>query len=572
MALVLAFLRRYPWRTLATLAALLSAGLMEGIGMSTLLPIVSTTIDPGLPGAGAAGANALTRMVPQALAALGLEPSIGVLLVVMVTGILLKSLIVLLAQRHVGYTVAHIATDLRLSLIRAVLAARWEYFARQPIGRLANSAGTEAIRASYAYYNGARVAAYAVTATVYLGVALAVSWRATLLALGAAAILLPLSGRLVRATRRAGGRQTRILKSLLGRLSDTLQSVKPLKAMACEDYVAPLLESETRALNRTLERDVISKEAMRAVQEPTIAILIAAGLYIAIARLQIPPAVVLALVFLLARGLYQIGMVQRAYQAMMTDESAYWSLTSALSEATAAREAPDGGEMPRFEREIRLAGVHFGYGEREILHDVSLELPAGSFTAILGPSGSGKTTVVDLIAGLLQPQSGFVLVDGKPLTAFDLRAWRSLIGYVPQETGLMHETVLANVTLGDPHIDVARATAALQAAGAWAFVSALPSGIESSVGERGTLLSGGQRQRIVIARALVRRPRLLILDEATSALDHDTELAIYRTLRALEAPVTILAVSHRPAVETIADRVYRFQDSALVRAAPPGGG
>src|SRR5690606_21587447 len=152
--------------------------------------------------------------------------------------------------------------------------------------------------------------------------------------------------------------------------------------------------------------------------------------------------------------------------------------------------------------------------------------PKGKLTTLIGPSGAGKTTLSDVLLGLVRPRSGQILVDGVPLEELNLEQWRELVGYVPQELFLFHDTVMNNVTLGDPHITPEEVREALEAAGAWSFVEQLPQGMDTVVGERGTLLSGGQRQRISIARALVRKPKLLLLDEVTSALDPATEAEI----------------------------------------------
>ena len=148
-----------------------------------------------------------------------------------------------------------------------------------------------------------------------------------------------------------------------------------------------------------------------------------------------------------------------------------------------------------------------------------------------------------------------------------MHAWRETIGYVPQEMIFFHDTILRNLTLGDETITRADIERCLQQAGAAAFVADLPDGIDTVVGERGTRFSGGQRQRLAIARALARRPRLLILDEATTALDPQTEEAICDTLRGLAGEITILAISHQPAILRISDRVYEIEQGEL-RAAP----
>jgi len=165
-----------------------------------------------------------------------------------------------------------------------------------------------------------------------------------------------------------------------------------------------------------------------------------------------------------------------------------------------------------------------------------------------------------LITGLLTPHEGTVWIDDIPLTKIDLRAWRKMIGYVPQETLLLHDTVLINVTLGAPELSEQDVERALRDAGAWDFVAEMPDGIHSVVGERGLRLSGGQRQRITIARALVHKPQLLILDEATSALDPISEAEICRSLQELKGKLTILAITHQKALFDAAETVFQLNN------------
>ena len=209
---------------------------------------------------------------------------------------------------------------------------------------------------------------------------------------------------------------------------------------------------------------------------------------------------------------------------------------------------------------IEASGVSKAYGDKLLYENLAFNLPQAGIVGIIGPNGAGKTTIVDLTIGLLQPKRGEILVDGTPLRDVDLRLWRNMIGYVPQDTILLHDSILHNVTLGDPKLSISDAEQALRAADAWEFVSGLPEGLSTMVGERGGKLSGGQRQRIVIARALVNRPRLLILDEATSALDRESEDAICKTLGGLKGQLTILAISHNRAMVQAADYVYRMTD------------
>ncbi|MCA9472530.1 MAG: ABC transporter ATP-binding protein/permease [Nitrospirales bacterium] len=568
MSLLLAFGRAYPWASFLTLLSLLIAGIMEGLSLSTLLPLLSTAINSQSSQSSGGGQGQVAteagpgQLILDGLTRMGFSPSLGALLVVIVFGILLKNVFLLLANRQVGYTMAHVATDQRLALLRALLNTKWEYYVRQPAGTLVNAVATEAQRSASAYHFAANVTAVSIQVFVYTCVAFLVSWKVTLTAISASLCLLFVLNKLIRIAKRAGRRQTKLLKSLLSVMTDSLRSVKPLKAMAREALFSSLLESETKKLNKAIRRQVMSREALRASQEPMLTILVAIGLYVALVKWEMPFATVMVLVLLLAQMLSRLGKVQRQYQEMVVFESAYWSLRDTIEQAERARENTSGIQTPTLDDCLRVEHVTFAYDKRTIFEDLSLTIPAGYFTSIVGPSGVGKTTVVDLAIGLIRPQRGEVLLDDQPLSQIDLRAWRKMIGYVPQETLLLHDSVYRNVTLGDPDLQDQDVEYALRAAGAWAFVQDLPEGAHSSVGEHGSRLSGGQRQRIAIARALAQRPKLLILDEATSALDSETEAAICQTLRDLRGGMTILAISHQTGLIEAADRVYRLEHGA----------
>lgn len=558
MRILFAYGRAYPVRTFLMLISLLLAGIAEGVGLTTLLPLLSIAL-------GDQAHSDLANKVIHVLGLVGLEPTLVTMLVVIVVGLTLSSTLVLLGNRQVGYAVAHVATDLRIDLIRALLGSRWEYYLRQPAGALANAVATEAYRASTGYEHAANMLALVIQAVVYAVIAFIVSWKATLVSLILGGFLLMALQRLVKTSRRAGKSQTSLMRELLAHLTDTLGSVKPLKAMARYDIADSLLRHQAAELNKAMEREVMSREALRALQEPMLAILAAAGLYAALVVWKLPLSSVMVLIFLVVRVLGLLHKAQQRYHRMAAQESAYWALQDSINAALADAEPNGGTRTPSLKSAIVFEQVSFHYGSKPILSEVDLTIPVGTFTSLIGPSGSGKTTILDLICALLAAKSGRVLIDSVPIEELDKRQWRRLIGYVPQETLLLHDTVLANVTLGDPELTAADAERALKQAGAWEFVEKLTGGMNAVVGERGGRLSGGQRQRIVIARALAHNPRLLILDEATSALDPESEAAISHTLKALTPGITIIAVSHRPALIDVADQVYRLFEGRLTQ-------
>jgi ATP-binding cassette subfamily C protein len=218
------------------------------------------------------------------------------------------------------------------------------------------------------------------------------------------------------------------------------------------------------------------------------------------------------------------------------------------------------------EKGIELVDVSFSYSgnaQAPQLHSVSLSIPAGKTSAIVGASGAGKSTVADMLLGLIIPDAGTVSIDGRPLDESHLKSWREQIAYVAQDTFLFNDTVRFNLDWAAPGATEREMNDALASAAA-DFVSALPSGLDTVIGERGVRLSGGERQRLSLARALLRHPRVLILDEATSSLDSENEERIFRAIQRLHGEMTIVIITHRLSTIRSADVIHVLDAGRVV--------
>jgi ATP-binding cassette, subfamily C, bacterial len=563
------FISAAPKRAAMVVVLLLLAGFAESIGYATLLPVLSVAM-----GDAAGQQSQLQDVVSGALRWVGIPlDSLAILLAVVGACVWLKAGIMQLGNVYVGNQMAQVATGLRLRLIDTLLNVKWSYFTRQPVGRFANSISNEAARAAEAYYAAAMFVTTAIQTVIYLVLTLVFSWQVGLLSLLVGLTITWILRPLVRMSRKAGRRQTQLTQGLVARLTDTLTGIKPLKAMAKHVRISALFAADARAVNETLRRQVVAKQAVRNLQEPILWSFAAAILWIAYNYTDIPFSVLLVMGALLFRTVITSNKAQQNYQMAVIAESAYWTMQDTILEASAEREINAGTKAPSLKRACVFDRVSFSYGDKAVLRDVSFEVAAGAITAVTGTSGAGKTTIADLILGLMPPASGTIRLDDVSLNEIDLIKWREMVGYVPQDVILFHDTVLANVTLGDPDLTAANAEAVLREVDAWDFVAQLPQGLQTVVGERGSLLSGGQRQRIALARAMIHRPSLVILDEATSALDPETEAAICQNLKALsrDTGLTILAISHQPAWVDAADRVFRLdrQQVSLAADEPP---
>jgi ATP-binding cassette subfamily B protein len=213
---------------------------------------------------------------------------------------------------------------------------------------------------------------------------------------------------------------------------------------------------------------------------------------------------------------------------------------------------------------VRFDAVRFGYGDGpDVLGGLDLDIAPGETHAIVGSTGAGKSTVVKLLLRLYEPRAGRITVDGEPIEDLTFASLRGAIGFVSQDVFLFQGTVRENLTYGRPEASDEEVVRAASLAEAHAFISALPDGYDTVVGERGQRLSGGQRQRLTLARAILRDPAVLVLDEATSAVDNETEAAIQRSLDAVSADRTTIVIAHRLSTIRNVDRIYVLREGEV---------
>lgn len=545
-----------PW---VVLIAVSLASLSEGVGLASFLPLLAALTGQSV------GGSLAQDGVARILGAFGLDVSVLNLLFLIAVAAMIKVGLTAVAMSYVADSVASVASGLRGRLLRSVMAARWAYFTDQPVGRMASAVSLDATGAGQAYFMAARVISQTARALALIVVAFAISWQTALYAVVVGAFIAGSLNSLVRIAKKAGYRQQKRTSELVIHLTDALNNMKPLKAMAKHESLERLFADKIAQLHKALYRQVFTRDLRGELELLLLVFVLGASFYLATQTFAMPVTSLLVVAVVLLQTLGAIGKIQEYYQKTVVFEGATVAVQNIIRSAERQREDIAGRTVPSLDRGIALRHVRFYHGEAKVLDDVSLNITAGRIYVIAGPSGAGKTSVLDIILGLHTPQSGQVLIDDVPLPEIDLIRWRGMVGYVPQELALFHDTIRANVTLGDPKISDADIEESLRAAGAWEYVSSLPEGIDTHVGERGGRLSGGQRQRVALARALAVKPRLLLLDEVTSALDPGSEADICRRIRALPGSVTVIAITHRPALFAIADEIWHLEAGRISR-------
>jgi len=547
------------WRQVPVMIGVMAASLLEGLSVASLFPIL--TIVSGDP---TEKPNKVERMILMALEFLDVHPTLGALILLLSGFAILKAVISLNVSRYVGFLVAEIATEMRSRMIDAMLAARWSYYTINPIGRFAAAITTEANWGAAIYRTSLNLLIATVQAVVFVVIVFIVDWQVALIGSAMAVVVGLMMRFLIRRSRTFARRMVMTSRTIVSDLNDVVVSFKPMKAMHRHEALIKELRNETKSLRQSLRELVLLEQLAGQLPDLLIIMMLAAVAYVAVSILHLDLASMLVSGLLILGLTRSVAKVHRSARESAHAEVGYWSFMDTLRETEAAAETFRGRLTPSLKTACRLENVTFSYGRAPVLKNVSIELAAGTITTLVGESGSGKTTTADLILGLFEPEQGRVTLDGVAMQDVDIGLWRSQVGYVPQEILLFNDTILANVTLGDPGISEAAAVQALETAGAMQFVTELQSGLFTTVGDRGVLLSGGQRQRIALARALVTNPALLILDEATSALDPETEAEICAAVARQRGKLTVLAITHQPAWVELADHVYRIDQGNVV--------
>ncbi len=549
---------------LVTLAISLSS-LSDLLGMGALVPLASQmSSDQG------ANNSLLGRTIMSGFTQVGITPSFTNLLLLLGVALVMKSVIAFLAMRFVAISVANVATAIRTRLLKATMNARWSYFVDHQPGEVSAMVAAQSQMAGDAYL---AVAGLVVTVIVGIGLlitAFLVSGPLVLFCLFAVAALAWPLYHILRRAQMASLTQFSTSANLATGVQDVIANMKALKSMARQGRFVDAFMKSISDLRGAVITMLVARHAIYHGQDILGALMIVSGVYVGVVLLHTPLSQLLVVGVIFYQLVDVIKRVQLSLQDAVNASAAYYGVFAIIDKADADVETDLGTLKPSLNQGIAFHRVSFAYGEKAILHSVNISIPANSITVLIGQSGAGKTTLVDMIVGFNRPASGRILVDGIDLKDISLKAWRGVIGYVPQELTLLKGTVLDNITLGDPALSEEDALEALRLAGASEFVDALPKGVHTPIGTMGARLSGGQRQRLSLARALVSKPQLLLLDEVTSALDEATEAEICANIANLRGRLTIIAITHRPAWTRVASKIYAVAGGKAVEKKAKG--
>jgi subfamily B ATP-binding cassette protein MsbA len=484
---------------------------------------------------------------------------------------LIKNITCYIQEILMVYVGQAVIRDLRNELYLKMTSMPMSFFHKHKAGELISRATNDVMIAQQCVgLSFTKLVKDPIFIIMYLAVALILSWKLTLLAIVLIPASLTVIIRIGQKLRHLSHLQQEQMAHLTSTLQETVYGIRVIKAFAMEKFENSKFVTQSQALFKQVFRINYTMKASSPLTEQlsmvvALFLLWFGGSKVFTGGIMAPDLfiVFLFVIFSMVRPLKSLGAVNNEIQAGMAAADRIFQVIDAEPEV-ADREA--GFKLIEAVGRVEFENVNFSYIPGEpVLRDVSLAVEPGEVVALVGSSGSGKSTLVDMIPGFYLPNSGRVLIDGHDIVDLNLSALRSNMGIVTQEVILFHDTVLHNIAYGMKDVPFEDVKAAARAANADEFISKLPEGYETIIGDRGLKLSGGQRQRISIARAILKNPPILLLDEATSALDTESEQLVQEAIDRLVRDRTTIVIAHRLSTIQNVDRIYLLEAGQVVQ-------
>ncbi len=530
------------------------------ISVLGLMPIVDYVTDPSLN-----SDNRITLELVKIYENYRIEPGLITFGLFYLFTVILKTSIFVFEKFITVKTIVRIMRELIFDQYKSYLDASWEFFGTKDYGTLSNTIAKEIEKAVTGLESLAQFCASSFALIFYFILLVFISWDLTLMVFFITAlILLPVSFLLNKYVYKVRKIHTNASNVFQGKIYDTLNSMKLILGFAKKEETFNELKPTVFTVTRTAIQFTMARIIMQPLTEILVVVLIISSIVYGLGYVEIGIPSLIAFLYSIQRLGTEAQAVMNSRNGISASLPSFEQIDILKEEAFEKKERKGGIQIVNFEKSIHIKNLVFGYDKvNKVLDNVSMEINKGSMVGIVGPSGSGKSSLVDLILGFYPQDKGRIEVDDTELQDLDLIRWRDLIGYIPQQPFLFNLSLKDNMLWANPKATDEDILEAFELANATNFVENLDNGFNTIVGERGARLSGGQAQRICLARAIVKRPQILILDEATSSLDSNSEMLIQKSIEQLSGKITIISIAHRLATIKKADVIYNLVNGMI---------
>jgi ABC-type multidrug transport system fused ATPase/permease subunit len=462
---------------------------------------------------------------------------------------------------------------LRLEMYRDLLQSEWGFFLQKRQSDLINTMTIELARVASGINQFLQLITSVIFTVIQIGFALWLSPKLTIFVLLSGIVLTFFSRKFIKQSKKLGNKTSILAQDYLAGITDQLNGIKDIKSNNLEESRLAWLSFVVQGMFQEQVEYIKLRTASQIFYKIASTILIAAFIYLSFNMFQAKPEQFLLIIMIFSRLWPRITAIQSGLEQLASTIPAFKALMDLQNECKELREA---GNEPNHDKvsplnvknDITCSGVQFRYNKNEtgfVLRDINVTINAKQMTAIVGHSGAGKSTLIDILMGLNKPESGELLIDGKPLSSENIRSLRKAISYVSQDPFVFNASIRENLLMVVPNANEDQLWNALEFAAAAEFVRDLPNGLDTFVGDRGIRLSGGERQRLVLARAILKKPSVLVLDEATSALDTENESKIQEAIERLKGKMTIIVIAHRLSTIRNADKVIVLEQGKIIQ-------
>lgn len=548
------------------LLAMTMIGLLDGIGILLLIPMITMSgiVDIDASGTPVSGLFEFLQGIPSTL---GLPLILGIFVLITIGQNLIQRQITIRNTKIQHGFFRH----MRVETYHHIMHANWNFFIKKRKSDLIHIITAELARASAGTHSFLQFMASLIFTIIQIGLALWLSPSITFFLLLSGGVLLILNRKFLLRSLELGKRTFTLGQSYLAGINDQINGIKDIKSNTLEASRMDWFKMVTKSMQKEQEEYTILKTKSQLYYKVASSVLIAIFIFIAVNIFNAQAAQLMLIIVIFSRLWPKVAGIQGSLEQIASTIPAFQAVIAVQNESRAAKEFQDvdrNVEPINVEKSMNCRNVSFRYNTSQstyALKDINLSIPANQMTAVVGPSGAGKSTLIDLLMGLNQPESGEVLIDGVPLTKDNLVSLRRAISYVPQDPFLFNDTVRENLQLVAPDASEEEMWEALEFSSAAEFVRKLPEGLDTLIGDRGIRLSGGERQRLVLARAILRKPSILVLDEATSALDTQNESKIQEALERIKGTMTIIVIAHRLSTIRNADQVIVLDAGKIIQ-------